>query len=249
MFDDESPAPPALDPPRPQGEDDDPRPVFQGEWAKAKPEERMAHARAVQDWKRRNGLLPSKEPPQGDAGQDPHGSADGAAARAHAALLAVLDDPKAPHAARVSAARELRQATSPQGEHEVGSALYELRLLVRELPEHERLTFLRTAAGLAPEEEEQDGVGVGGTPARDGTPVGGTPEPTAPEHTLRSDTVTSGPPQPPESDFVTPPARMDTGVASRNTGERSDFVTPDGPEKPQIASRWSPEQAAALADD
>lgn len=60
------------------------------------------------------------------------------------------------------------------------------------------------------------------------------------------DTVTPAPPE----DFVTPAPRMDTGVASRNTGERSDFVTPEAAETPPIASRGLTEaQLDALTDD
>ena len=99
-----------------EGAEDDPRPVFEGDWASASGAEKGRHGQLVRQWKERHGLLKRAAPASADAaGVDAEvaailGSVEPSArldSRAARVLRDISEAADQPGSARVSAARAL----------------------------------------------------------------------------------------------------------------------------------------------
>ena len=141
----------------PEGED--PRPVYEGEWAKASGQQRARHATRVNAWRQRQkdkGLQPSSGSAFGsgkrEEGQD---KLEGVRQKANTATLeAIRDDAKALRSDRIQAIRLLAQLEGGKASSDVDevSVWLQRERVLSMLDPHERLGWL---LGQLREEEEQ----------------------------------------------------------------------------------------------
>ena len=125
--------------------DDDPKPVFDGDWQSATGVQKGQHSERVRQWRKR----------QAAKGQSPMGAASGQpvsraglgappADPTRSVLEAIRDDPKALASDRIRAAQALiglDRGDAEQGP--VDSDLVQLRLVLEQLTPSERLAWLQ----------------------------------------------------------------------------------------------------------
>jgi hypothetical protein len=134
------------------GSHDDPRPVFDGDWAKATGTQRQAHMTLVAAWKARNGVQGATPRRQGQSAKA--GAAQGQAQSqdeertAHLSTLQqVIDAPGALASDRIRAVEARERILSKQAEEQALEAhgpLVALGDALRALPEGERVEALST---------------------------------------------------------------------------------------------------------
>jgi hypothetical protein len=154
--------------------EDDPKPVYAGDWRTATGTEKGRHAEAVRQWKLRNGIAvggrmgarssqPVPHQPAPDAatpaGTAPSGAPSAAGdAASRSVLVAIRDNPQAHDSDRIRAVQQL--AALDRGEVEEGggtSDLVALRSVLETLAPHERLAWLQG--------ERMEGIAQGGSAA------------------------------------------------------------------------------------